>query len=262
MPIVTRADYAAAVLAPPYADTEEHRQALVAVMRGEDSHAQWNPMDTEEPGSGDWNYNPQGVKDYPTFAEGVVETRATLADGYYPQIDALLSDPATTAAQIVSCPEWATWGTFASGAQGLRTLWDVQATWPDEGDVLVAGSDPEPPTPAPTPAPTPPPSATTPEVPQMYCTDPATGKVIATDADGNFYADAGIPDIGICTLPEHPQWQAGQAESGGANPCIGITPWLDPTGAWGYCYITKPESGHGSFGPYDSYHIRRDGTPD
>lgn len=254
MPSVTRSQYAGLVLAPPYTDTPEHRQALVAVMAGENSQAVWNPMDTEESEPGAWNYNSAGVQDYPTVTEGVAATRSTLAGGYYPQLDALLSNPASTAAQIVSCPEWAVWGTFPSGSQGLAQLRAIQPTWPAPGEALVAGSSGPPLAPPPPPIPQ--------EVPQMYCTDPATGKVIATDPDGNFYADAGIPGIGICTLPEHPAWQAGQAESGGSNPCIGITPWLDPTGAWGYCYITKPASGSGSFGPYDSYHIRRDGTPD
>jgi hypothetical protein len=91
-------------------------------------------------------------------------------------------------------------------------------------------------------------------------TDPQSGLVIATDADGNFYG-SGIGDLKVTTLTQHPDWHAGSAASGGQNPCIGITPWKDPDGKWGYCYITRPASGTGGFGPYDLYHIGRDGTP-
>jgi len=111
-------------------------------------------------------------------------------------------------------------------------------------------------------SPAPRPSVQTKEV-TMFMTDPETGIGIATDADGNLYVDeGGIPDLRITTLGQHPEWHAGAAASGGQNPCVGITPWKDPTGRWGYCYWTKPASGHGSCGPYSTYHIRRDGTPD
>ncbi|HVX20875.1 MAG TPA: hypothetical protein VHB02_05985 [Acidimicrobiales bacterium] len=108
--------------------------------------------------------------------------------------------------------------------------------------------------------PAPPAPSPTQEV-TMYCTDPETGKVIATDADGNVYAEPGIPDIQISTLGQHPAWHAGSAESGGTNPCIGITPWRDPQGRWGLAFLTEPVGGKGGFGPYDLYHLGRDGTP-
>lgn len=95
----------------------------------------------------------------------------------------------------------------------------------------------------------------------FIATDPESGKVIATDPDGNFYADPGIGDIVITTLGQHPQWRAGNAESGGQNPCVGVTPWKDPGGRWGYAFITKPAGGHGALGPFTDYHIGRDGTP-
>jgi hypothetical protein len=92
--------------------------------------------------------------------------------------------------------------------------------------------------------------------------DPASGKTLATDANGNFYGDSGIaPTLIVTTLAQHPDWQAGEAESAGKNPCVGLVPWKDPTGAWGYAYVTKPAGGSGSLGPYSTYHIRRDGTP-
>lgn len=106
----------------------------------------------------------------------------------------------------------------------------------------------------------------TPPTPQendmaLQMCDPESGKTICSDADGNFYADAGIGDITITTLSEHPEWKAGESESAGQNPCVGLVPWKDPNGRWGYAYITKPTSGKGSLGPYSTYHIGRDGTP-
>jgi len=103
------------------------------------------------------------------------------------------------------------------------------------------------------------PSAPSQEV-EMYMTDPESKKVICTDADGNMYAEPGSIPV-VVTLGQHPQWQAGSAESGGTNPVVGITPWGDQNGEWGFCFITKPSSGSGSFGPYDLYHINRNGTP-
>lgn len=96
----------------------------------------------------------------------------------------------------------------------------------------------------------------------MYYTDPTTGKIVATDATGAMYADPGMGfGFVVANLEQHSTWQAGTVESHGANPCVGIAAWRDPNQSWGYCYITRPTSGHGSFGPYDLYHFRRTGTP-
>ena len=93
----------------------------------------------------------------------------------------------------------------------------------------------------------------------MFDRDPVTGIVVGTDADGNFYG-SGIPGLGVVTLGQHPNWGAGQSESGGQNPCVGFMFERDADGTWGYTYFTKPASGQGSWGPYDKYHVKRNGT--
>ena len=35
----------------------------------------------------------------------------------------------------------------------------------------------------------------------------------------------------------------------------------DPSGKWGWTFVTKPTSGAGGFGPYDRYNFGRDGQP-
>lgn len=120
---------------------------------------------------------------------------------------------------------------------------------PEQFDALFSLS----PAPAPTPTPK--------EVPQMYCTDPESGQVLATTPNGALFAEPGITDLTVANLEQHPTWHAGYAESIGSNPCVGITPWKDPNGRWGYCFLTQPTSGTGGFGCYDLYHFARTGTP-
>ncbi len=96
--------------------------------------------------------------------------------------------------------------------------------------------------------------------PTMFTTDPVSGLAIATDADGALYVTPGVQDLVVQNLVNHPQWQAGEAESAGQNPCVGIAMEKDGDGSWGYTFFTKPASGVGSFGPYDKYHVNRNGT--
>ncbi len=110
--------------------------------------------------------------------------------------------------------------------------------------------------PGPPPPPPPPPPVI--KETQMYCTDPSSGTVMCTDKNGALYAN--IPSLTVGNLVQHPTYHAGTSESGGTNPCIGITPWMF-NGQWGYCYITQPTSGTGGFGPYDLYHFDRSGNP-
>lgn len=95
---------------------------------------------------------------------------------------------------------------------------------------------------------------------QMACTDPTSGKVVATDSNGNLYAEPNaLPTV--FTLGQHPEWRAGEEESAGSNPCIGITPWKDIHQEWGFAFVCEPASGKGGFGIYNLYHFNRDGTP-
>lgn len=99
----------------------------------------------------------------------------------------------------------------------------------------------------------------------LHCTDPGNGEVWSTDVNGAFYAPpispGGNGDQFIQGLNQHPNYDAGSAESGGTNPCVGITPWKDATGAWGVCFITAPTNGQGSYGtPYHYYCFNRSGS--
>ena len=100
----------------------------------------------------------------------------------------------------------------------------------------------------------------------MWYTDPSSGQVITTDSNGAMDCPPGL-DLTVANLEQHPTWKAGSEESGGANPCVGITAWLndvpgDPAeNQWGWAYITQPTSGTGSLGIFDVYHFGRNGTP-
>ena len=95
---------------------------------------------------------------------------------------------------------------------------------------------------------------------QFIATDPASGHLIGTDENGDFYGGNYSPPLVQVGLNQHPEWKAGEIESAGQNPCIAIVPEKDADGSWGYTYITAPTSGKGSWGPYNRYHINRNGT--
>ena len=94
----------------------------------------------------------------------------------------------------------------------------------------------------------------------MFAHDPVTGGYWATDANGALYAAAGAPYV--TGLNQHPAWQAGSAESGGADPCVGIVYWGVP-GNDGITFFTKPASGVGGWAgtPYNVYSFTRGGQP-
>ena len=116
---------------------------------------------------------------------------------------------------------------------------------------------PAPPAPAPVPTP-----ITQEDDMQMCAYDPVTGGIWLTDENGAVYAVDGSEYVVAANLNTHPAWLAGEAESHGANPCVGICYWGKP-GADGYALFTKPESGVGGLPgtPYDQYRWNRDGSP-
>jgi hypothetical protein len=107
--------------------------------------------------------------------------------------------------------------------------------------------DPSPPNPAPLIA----------KEPAMFAFDPTSGGFWATDANGECYAEDGAPFV--AGLNQHPAWQAGQAESGGANQCVGVVARKDRTGQIGIAYMTNAPSG-GT--PYSFYRFNRAGQPE
>lgn len=106
-------------------------------------------------------------------------------------------------------------------------------------------------------APAPIPTPTAQEEPSMFAYDPTSGGFWATDANGDLYCENGAPFIQ--GLNQHPEYDAGSAESGGKNPCIGIVPFKDKNGQIGICYVTSTPSG-GT--PYSWYRFARDGSVD
>lgn len=102
------------------------------------------------------------------------------------------------------------------------------------------------------------PKPATVEDPTMQCSDPVTGGVWATDENGDGYGFLGAPYPG--GLNEHPEWQAGQAESGGKAPCVGIAYWHDATGD-GAVFFTQPGGTQPNGSPYNLYRFRRGNPP-
>lgn len=150
--MTNRADFTAALLADGgFADTDEHKIALLAWMAGENTTAENNPLATTQPEPGTSDFNYAHVKNYPTFNEGVAATIQTLTNGFYPTVLAYLHDPNSTADQILNAVAASPWGT---GRAGLNALAGVRANVLAAAAVEVPGST-APPAPEPVPVPRP-----------------------------------------------------------------------------------------------------------
>ena len=90
------------------ANETQQLDTLVTVFTLEDSHAAYNPEDTEEPEPGATDYNPQGVRNYPSLGVGLAAFRSTITEGVYPEIVAMLR-AGDDASRVLACPEWDTW---------------------------------------------------------------------------------------------------------------------------------------------------------
>jgi hypothetical protein len=151
--MTTRAQWAESFLA--YADWEVSQEkviALVAQASKEGSEANWNPLDTTEPAPNATDYNAVGVKNYPSQAEGLAATLATFKNGFYPQLVAILSDPAGgSATSYADNVELNTWGT----GNILAFVESIKSGDPngymDHEVTGVGGISPFPPGPAPAP---------------------------------------------------------------------------------------------------------------
>lgn len=141
-------------------------QALVAVAVEEGTRASDNPDDTTQPEPGATAYNTVGVRNYPSWAEGIAATAATLRNGDYPAILAALAagDPAATVTAWAQSP-WGTWSGDPAAARS--TLAQVQANWGAYASRPVPG-----------PGPTIPPPITQEDPMPQAVYDPATGRVI------------------------------------------------------------------------------------
>lgn len=96
-----------------------HRAVWVvwdAWARAEGGEARFNPWNTEWAWPGSTNYNPQGVRNYPSAKAGIAATIATLHDGHYPRMLHFFAHPSKlTPRQIVEAcrADFDTWGTGA-----------------------------------------------------------------------------------------------------------------------------------------------------
>jgi len=115
----TRLFYARAVLAKAAVQRgAEQEQCLVAIMTGEDSTAQWNPLDTtrEEPGDSAYNsFGPNGqyhVWNYEKASTGLEATVATLLQPNMSRFYEALRLPHRTAVELCRAFSQTPWGGF------------------------------------------------------------------------------------------------------------------------------------------------------
>jgi hypothetical protein len=94
----------------------------------------------------------------------------------------------------------------------------------------------------------------------MIAYDPDSGGFWATDPKGDTANYNGAPFI--AGLNSHPDWHAGQTESGGTNKVVGLSTFKDKHGAHGLVWQVAPEAGASDVTQYSYYRIARDGTPD
>jgi len=133
------------------ANETQQLDTLVTVFTLEDSKATYNPEDTEEPEPGATDYNPEGVKNYPTLEAGLAAFRSTLENGDYPEIVRMLR-AGDDASRVLACPEWDTW----AGQPITRDYAEVLAAVRNDraayyGRSIGEGAAPGPPPPAPPP---------------------------------------------------------------------------------------------------------------
>ena len=76
--------------------------------------AKWNPFNTTQPWPNSTDYNAQHVKNYATYLDGVRATVATLNNGYYDNILALIRTDNVAAGDICKAIDASPWGTSAA----------------------------------------------------------------------------------------------------------------------------------------------------
>jgi murein DD-endopeptidase MepM/ murein hydrolase activator NlpD len=99
--------------------TQQNLLALDAWKQAEGTAARFNPLATTQPAAGAANFNPVGVKNYPTPDIGVHATSQTLLNGRYSRIVQLFRSGQATATQIGEAVAASPWGT---GSLMLKVL--------------------------------------------------------------------------------------------------------------------------------------------
>lgn len=133
---VTRDSYALAELKYCLLPTSVNNvQSLVVWMASENTNAEWNPQATERGEPDTTDYNPDGVKNYPSIEEGLQAFRNTLYNGAYMAIIECLTRsavPAETCATIVNSP----WGSKPTP----ELVGEVLTSFDEYANVAVGGS--------------------------------------------------------------------------------------------------------------------------
>lgn len=154
-PMITREQWAAQFLAElGYPLTQNNYLSMLAWMRSEQGDnnypnvAAYNPLDTEQPLPGSWNFNDAGVKNYQSLQDGITANVMTINLDYYDTIRSALrssADPAVT----VNTIDASLWGSHPTP----ETVAEVAANYP-ENAALTVGPGAVAPAPPPTPGPT------------------------------------------------------------------------------------------------------------
>jgi cell pole-organizing protein PopZ len=100
--------------------TAENVRAIAAWAQAEGTSAAFNPLATTETAPDATNFNGVGVKNYPTYAEGVQATVATLMNGRYSNILAALAD-GSSAQRVAQAIAQSPWGTGTRVLQVLQS---------------------------------------------------------------------------------------------------------------------------------------------
>ena len=90
--------------------TQENVRAIVAWAKAEGTSASFNPLATTRTAANTTDFNSVGVKNYPSYDEGVDATVATLRNGRYPNILAAFAN-GNDAMAVARAVEASPWGT-------------------------------------------------------------------------------------------------------------------------------------------------------
>lgn len=167
------------------ANQAQQIDTLVTVFTLEDSKAAFNPEDTEEPEPGATDYNPQGVKDYPTLGVGLAAFKATITEGAYPEIVKMLR-AGDDASRVLASPEWDTWAGQPIThiyAEMLAAVRNDRAAY--YGRSIGEGVAPQP---SPTPSPVGP-------VPTPTSKETTLSKIVIARDDTAVYLVGGVPVV-------------------------------------------------------------------
>jgi len=166
------------------ANESQQLDTLVTVFTLEDSKATYNPADTMEPEPGTTDFNPQGVKNYPTLEEGFAALKATLLNGEYPEIVAMLK-AGDDASRVLSCEEWNVYAGVPitrDYAEVLAAVRNDRAAYYGRSIGEGTGPPPSPPSPVePTPTPT--------------SKESTLGKIVVAADDTAVYLVGGVPVV-------------------------------------------------------------------